>query len=416
MYTNSVIETPQTLAPAAPAPKKRRWPKAIAAVILFGGGLFIGRYVVPAREFSQTPLQFVAVKEGERQLVFPTFWAAWDILHNDFIGKDTIQDKSLFYGAVKGLVSAAGDPYTVFADPQTTKQFEENIEGSFSGIGVEIGIRDDIVTVIAPLTGSPAETAGLRTGDAVLAIDGKPIDAEETLDDIVNRIRGPKGSAVKLTVLHKGESAPAEISITRDTIHIESVKMEIKDNIAHMRITNFNGDTADKFIEAANEAARANVKGIIVDVRNNPGGFLESSVKIASVFLDRNTVVVSEKGDQDKEYHTKDQPILKGIPLVVLINGGSASASEILAGALKDQLKVPLIGEKSYGKGSVQEFKKLDDGSSIRVTVAKWFTPSGHSINEAGLEPDITVEDNRDNPADEQLDRARQELQTLMKI
>lgn len=415
MYTDSVIETPQP-APAAPVAKKRRWPKLLGFVILFAAGLFVGRYVVPASEFSQTPLQFVAVKEGERQLVFPTFWSAWDILHNDFIGKDKIEDKSLFYGAVKGLVSAAGDPYTVFADPKTTKQFEENIEGSFSGIGVEIGIRDDVVTVIAPLDGSPAATAGLQTGDVVLSIDGKPIEAEETLDDIVNRIRGPKGTTVKLTVLHKGGTSATEISITRDTIHIESVKMEIKDNIAHMRITNFNGDTAEKFIEAANEAARAKVKGVIVDVRNNPGGFLESSVKIASVFVDQNTLVVSEKGDQDKEYHSKGQPILKDIPIVVLMNGGSASASEILAGALKDQLKVSLIGEKSYGKGSVQEFKKLDDGSSIRVTVAKWFTPSGHSISEQGLEPDIKIENNRDTPADEQLDRAKEELHNLMKI
>lgn len=400
-------------------PKPSAWArlfKAAAVLLLFLAGLFVGRYVVPAGEFSTQPLQFVAVKEGERELVFPTFWEAWDILHNDFINKDKIEDKSLFYGAVSGLVNAAGDPYTVFSDPQTTKQFEENIEGSFSGIGIEIGMREGSITVIAPLEGSPAETAGVRSGDTVLAIDDKPIDSEETLDDVVNRIRGPKGSAVKLTVLHKDENAPAEVSIIRDTIHIESVKAETKDGVAHLRISSFNGDTAAQVKQAMSEAARAQIKGVIIDVRNNPGGFLESAVEIASVFLDPNTIVVSERGDQNKEYRSKGQPILKNVPVVALMNGGSASASEILAGALRDQRHALLIGEKSYGKGSVQEFKKLDDGSSLRVTVAKWFTPAGHSIDEAGLEPDVAVEDNRDTLGDEQLDRAAKELQTLTNI
>lgn len=400
-------------------PKPSAWArlsKAAAVLLLFLAGLFVGRYVVPAGEFSTQPLQFVAVKEGERELVFPTFWEAWDVLHNDFINKDKIEDKSLFYGAVSGLVNAAGDPYTVFSDPQTTKQFEENIEGSFSGIGIEIGMREGSITVIAPLEGSPAETAGVRSGDTVLAIDDKPIDSEETLDDVVNRIRGPKGSAVKLTVLHKDENAPAEVSIIRDTIHIESVKVETKDGVAHLRISSFNGDTAAQVKQAMSEAARAQIKGVIIDVRNNPGGFLESAVEIASVFLDPNTIVVSERGDQNKEYRSKGQPILKNVPVVALMNGGSASASEILAGALRDQRHALLIGEKSYGKGSVQEFKKLDDGSSLRVTVAKWFTPAGHSIDEAGLEPDVAVEDNRDTLGDEQLDRAAKELQTLTNI
>lgn len=396
-------------------PKKRgRLGKLAAILLLFLAGLFVGRYVVPAKELAQTPLQFVAVKEGERELVFPTFWEAWDILHEDFIGE--VNDKNLFYGAVSGLVNASGDPYTVFSDPQETKQFEENIEGSFSGVGVEIGIRDGAVTVIAPLDGSPAAVAGVREEDIVAAIDDKPIRPEENLDDVVNRIRGPKGTSVKLTVLHKDETAPDEITIVRDTIHIESVKMTIEDGVAHMEISSFNGDTPQLFTEAAREAARAQVKGVILDVRNNPGGFLEGAVKIAGVFLEPNTRVVSEKGDQEKEYRSKGQPVLPGMPVVVLINGGSASAAEIVAGALQDERGARLVGQKTFGKGSVQEFKKLTDGSSIRVTVAKWFTPKGHSIDEQGIEPDLVVEGNRDTPEDEQLNRAREELQTLVKI
>ncbi len=395
-------------------PKKRRLGKLAAILLLFLAGLFVGRYVVPAAELAQTPLQFVAVKEGERQLVFPTFWEAWDILHQEFIGE--VNDRNLFYGAVSGLVSAAGDPYTVFSDPEETKQFEENIEGSFSGIGVEIGMRDGAVTVIAPLDGSPAAQAGVREEDIIAAINGEPIRPEENLDDVVDRIRGPKGSSVKLTVLHKDEASSVEITIVRDTIHIESVKMNITDGVAHMEITSFNGDTPKLFTDAAHEAARAGVKGVILDLRNNPGGFLDGAVKIAGVFLEPNTVVVSEKGDQEREYHSKGQPILKDQPIVVLINGGSASAAEIVAGALQDKRGARLVGQKTFGKGSVQEFKKLSDGSSIRITVAKWFTPSGRSIEDAGIEPTIVVENNRDTPADEPLDRAVEELQTLLKV
>lgn len=392
-----------------PKPRKgKRVGKAVGLVLLFAAGLFVGRYVVPAREFASQPLQFVAVEEGQRQLVFPTFWEAWDLLHEKFI--NPLDDKKLFYGAVRGLVSATGDPYTAFSDPTETKQFEENLGGSFSGIGVEIGLRDGAVTVIAPLTGSPAELAGTRVGDIVTAIDGKPIGPEETLDEVVNRIRGPKGQAVILTVIHQGERQTTDISIVRDTISIESVHSTIENDIALLKITSFNGDTSDRFKAAAQQAARAQVKGVILDLRNNPGGFLESAVEISSVFLPPNTIVVSEKGDQDHEYRSKGQPALANIPIVVLVNGGSASASEIVAGALRDQLHAKLIGEKTFGKGSVQEFKKLSDGSSLRVTVAKWFTPTGHSIADAGLEPDIEITDDRATPADEQLDRARHEI------
>ncbi len=380
-------------------------------ILLFSAGLFIGRYVVPASELKYSPLNFVSVEEGERRLTFPAYWEAWDTLHSKFIGELT--DEDLFYGAISGMVRAAGDPYTVFSPPSDTKQFEETIKGVFSGIGVEIGIRKGLITVIAPLDGSPAEQAGVQEGDIIIAVDKEVITQDTSIDDVVQQIRGLKGEPVIITIMRAGEAESQDISIIRDTIKIESVRLDIKDDIAHISITNFNGDTSDRFSKAAKEAVQANVKGIILDVRNNPGGYLESAVDIASVILDKGVLIVSEKGKDDKNYNARGKNILKDIPIVILVNKGSASASEILAGALADQINVPIIGTKTFGKGPVQKFIKLEDGSSIRVTVAKWFTPNGRSISDEGIEPTIEVEQDQETEEDEQLDKAREELLKL---
>lgn len=401
--------------PINPTAPKRTFGKSTFAavlILLFSAGLFIGRYVVPADELKYSPLQFVSIKEGKRQLIFPTYWEAWDTLHSKFIGELTDQD--LFYGAVSGMVRAAGDPYTVFSPPSDTKQFEETIKGVFSGIGVEIGMRKGLITVIAPLDGSPAQQAGIQEGDVIIAVDKQTITQDTSIDDVVQQIRGPKGEPVIITIIREGDTEPREISIIRDTIAIESIRLEIKDGIAHISITNFNGDTSKRFSEAAQQAVQANVKGVLLDVRNNPGGYLESAVDIASRILDKGALVVSEKGKENKDYNARGKNILKGLPMVILVNKGSASASEILAGALADQLNVPIIGTKTFGKGSVQEFIKLDDGSSLRVTVAKWFTPNGRSISDEGIEPTIKVEQDYETEEDEQLSKAREELLKLI--
>ena len=374
-------------------------------------GVFIGRYVVPVSGSDLGPLKYVTVNEGQRELIFPTFWEAKDELENKFIGD--LDEESLFYGAVRGMVAAAKDPYTVFSDPSATKQFEENIEGSFSGVGIEIGLRQNLVTVIAPLSGSPAEQAGVRTGDIVIAVDKKPITPDATLDQVVESIRGPKGTKVTLTVLHKDEGAPIDIAVVRETIEVESVKLTIENGIAHLIITSFNSDTASRFTTAARQIKDQNVRGIILDVRNNPGGFLQSAVDIGSRFLPTGTVIVSERGKETTDYQAKGNPVLGDIPVVVLVNEGSASASEILAGALHDKGGATLVGHKTFGKGSVQEFIKLDDGSSLRVTVAKWFTPNGVNINENGIEPDLIVDNKPDTPEDEQLQKAQEEIAKL---
>lgn len=394
--------------------KGRRSTRLLLLALVFGGGLFMGRYLYPAVEFSARPLQFVGVENGERQLIFPTFWETWDTLHSKFIEADGLSDEALFYGAVRGMVAAAGDPYTAFEEPAATKQFEENLDGSFSGIGIEIGVRGGIVTVIAPLQGSPAKQAGLLTDDSIIAIDGVFITGDMSLDQVVQRIRGKRGTQVVLTIVRSGGAAPTEITIVRDTIEIDSAQLTIVDGIAQLVITNFNGDTADRVTKAVREMKQQNVRGIIIDVRGNPGGFLQAAVDIASHWLERGTVVVSEQGRENKEFKASGIAALAGIPTVILVDGGSASASEILAGALHDQLNAPIVGTKTFGKGSVQEFIKLDDGSSIRVTTARWFTPQGRNIDKDGIEATIVVEQNNDEDGDEQLQRAREEVKKMI--
>lgn len=385
--------------------------RTASTVLILLVGIFIGRYVVPATISGESPVfEIVSSQQGQRQFAFPTFWEAWDALHENYIS--SLDDKNLFYGAVAGMVRATGDPYTVFSTPEDAKQFQETLSGQFSGVGIEIGVEGGLVKVIAPLAGSPAEQAGVLAGDIIIGVDDTAITPDMTLDEVVQKIRGPLGSTVVLKVVHQGEDEPVDISVRRDTIQIESVRSSVENGIAHISLLSFNGDTTDQFASISRQLQQQNIQGIILDVRNNPGGFLQTSVDIASFFLEQGTEVVSEEGRKEgKEvYKTKGRPILADIPLVILVNEGSASASEILAGALADQRGVPIIGTKTFGKGSVQELITLKDGSSIRVTVAKWFTPSGRSIDDEGIAPTIEVKDNRDTEEDEVLQRALEEL------
>lgn len=401
------MPTPPSL-PPKPTLRRLRGVFSVVILLVFFGGLLIGRYALPREMPANAPLQFVSVEEGKRELVFPTFWEAWDVLHEHFNGALDMQ--KLYYGAVEGMVRATGDPYTVFADPAATKQFSETLSGRFSGIGVEIGLQNGVITVIAPLAGSPADKAGLKTKDIIIAVDKKPITADASLDEVVRQIRGPKGSTVTLTVFHEGSKEPVEVTITRDTIEVESVILKIEEGIAHLTITNFRSDTTSRFNAAVRELQRAKARGIILDLRSNPGGFLESAVDVASRFLPENALIVSEKGKENEDFKSDGSHPLLDTPTVVLVDAGSASASEIVAGALGDVRHTPIIGTKTFGKGSVQEFIKLQDGSSLRVTVAKWFTPSGRSIDEQGIAPTIEIKDDPATNADEVLERARAEL------
>jgi carboxyl-terminal processing protease len=316
----------------------------------------------------------------------------------------------MVYGAIKGMIESLGDPYTTFFEPKEKQEFDNEISGKFEGVGIEIGIRQEILTVIAPLEGTPAQKAGIRAGDKIIEIDGISTKGM-SLDEAVLKIRGPKGTKVLLTIARDGPETTQKIEITRDTIRIPSVKLEKIDNdIVHIKLYNFYGPASFEFKKAILETLLSGRKKIILDLRNNPGGYFDYAVEIASWFLESGSVVVKQdNGDGPfvcPGCESSGLPVFKNYQVVILINGGSASASEILAGALRDNKGIQLVGEQTFGKGSVQELYPLGKDSSIKVTTAKWLTPNEHDISEVGLKPDIEVKPSEEIDKDPQLDKA----------
>jgi carboxyl-terminal processing protease len=348
----------------------------------------------------------------KQEVDFSLFWEVWEKLKDKYVDAGELDAQKLLYGSINGMLSATGDPYTVFFDPEQNKQFNEEIDGRFEGIGAEIGIKKGILTVIAPLEGSPAERSGLRAGDKILKIDGEST-AEMSINESVKRMRGERGTEVKLTVFRNdGDSSTEEVTIIRDVINVKSITMEMKnDKIAYFKVIRFGDDTSREFFKMTLEAPH-DTEGIILDLRNNPGGYLYAAVEMASKFLPRGEVVVMEEDKEGnrKSLYTEGGDILGGIPVVILINEGSASASEILAGALRENAdNVTLVGKQSFGKGSVQELIDLPSESAVKITIAKWLTPNGNQINDVGITPDVeidlTIEDYQ-NDRDPQLDKA----------
>ncbi len=388
---------------------------AVAAAF-FGAGVWYGQKQIP----FVGPLKIINSEMGKpADIDFSLFWDTWRLLEEK---SPTKPDKTkMFYGAIGGMVNSLDDPYTTFMDPNETKKFSEELSGVFDGIGAEIGIRKGIITVIAPLPDTPAEQAGLKSMDKILKInDTSTIDL--SLDEAVGLIRGPKGTTVTLTILRGDEVETREIKIVRDTIEVKSTELKFTDesgkadkgNIAVLKISKFGDDTFQGVISASNEILAKGAGKIILDLRNNPGGYLNSAVDIAGVFIPAGKIVTIEKfSDRQKEYLTKGDNKLGNMPMVILANEGSASAAEILAGALRDDRQIKIIGEKTYGKGSVQEVQELKDNSSVKITVAEWLTPSGKNINKEGLKPDIEVKiSNEDYDAgkDPQMEKAMQVL------
>jgi carboxyl-terminal processing protease len=316
----------------------------------------------------------------------------------------------MFYGSIKGLAGAMNDPYTVFMTPTETKEFSNDMAGTFEGIGAEVGMRNELITIIAPLSGMPAEKAGVKAGDKIYAIDGKSTIGM-TVDEAVKAIRGKKGTIVTLTLIRDKENTPRDIKIERGIIVVKSVNVTYRsDGLAVIKVSNFNDDTADLFNKAVKEILVKKPKGIILDLRNNPGGYLDTAVSMASDWIKAGPVVLEQFGDGKRnEYNALGNPRLGDYKTVVLVNGGSASASEIVAGALRDYKKATLMGEKTYGKGSVQTIQDLSDGSSIKITIATWMTPNGDFINEKGLLPQVEVKmtaDDIEKNRDPQLQKA----------
>jgi carboxyl-terminal processing protease len=299
----------------------------------------------------------------------------------------------LLDGLKEGLAKSTGDPYTEYMNPQAAKEFDEDLNGTFSGIGAELSKDNEFITIVAPIAGFPAEKAGLRPKDIIIEINGQPA-YDLSVSEAVGKIRGEAGTNVKLKIV-RGQSEQLDFEITRAKITIPSVTYEIlTDNIGYLKVSRFSEDTTNLSREAAAKFKAANVRGVILDVRGDPGGLLEASVDLAGLWLDKGKTILQEKRGEVvvKTYSAKGNPLLKGIPTVVLINEGSASASEITAGALKDNDAAELIGVKSYGKGSVQSLVRLGDGGVLKVTIARWFTPSGKNIDKEGIEPDQKIE------------------------
>jgi carboxyl-terminal processing protease len=401
---------------------KKKMYKAIRIflfIMLLAGFYWIGYEkgkVENANSLDPIGIQDANIKNASdllhKDVDFSLFWKVWDLLKNKYVDSDKINANTLVYGAIKGMLQSTGDPYSNFFDPEENKKFNEDITGSFEGIGAELGIKNGILTVIAPLEGAPAEKAGLRAGDKIVKIDGK-MTSDMGIEDAVNLIRGQKGTEVVLTIFRNGDQDTQDIKVQRNIINVKSVTLENKEaGIFDIKISRFGEDTTKDFVDILQKVTSQKPKGIIIDLRNNPGGYLESSIKIASKMLPKGKVVVIEEDGKknQKKMYAEGGDTASSIPTVVLINEGSASASEILAGALKENRSdVTLVGKKSFGKGSVQQFITLPQGTAAKITIARWLTPNGNQINEKGITPDVEIEmtnDDYKNDRDPQLDEA----------
>lgn len=370
------------------------------------------------RDQLTEPVAVSPMDQAAQPLNLGLFNDVLSILETYYVDPTDLDREKELYGAVKGLVNSLGDPYTVFMTPTETVDFQQNLEGTLQGIGAELTMRNDLLTVIAPLKGSPAETAGLKPGDVIYKVDDKMV-ADLSLFEAIMAIRGAEDTSVRLTIV-RGKQDPIELTIQRAKITLPSVELEFlgdEESIAHLTISQFNDQTQMEFDKKVQEILLKNVKGIVLDLRYNGGGYMDLAIDVLSDFLDgKKKAVITKPRDAAKNeiFYTNESGLLKNIPLAVLVNTGSASASEIVAGAIQDYERGVVIGEKTFGKGSVQIVERLDDGSSLRLTIAKWFTPNDRSIDEVGILPTIAIANNPDEPAsDAQLDKAVEYLRNL---
>ncbi len=384
----------------------------ILLAVLIAIGIFYGGFQMGYSKKANAELVSPKLEQGILGDVdFSLFGDAIQTLKGNYYGIKDVSDQDILYGAIKGAVQSTGDPYTVFFPPSDAKKFEEDLSGNFGGIGAEIGMRNGELAIVAPMKDNPAERAGLKAGDKILKIDDT-IASNLTVDEAVRLIRGPIGTKVKLLIARDAWKEAKEIEVVRATISVPTLDWKMVDgDIAYFQLYNFNGNAPSAFYEAAFSALVQGTKGMVLDLRNDPGGYLEVAHDLAGWFLKRGDVVVREKlrsGDENLLRANGNQAFLN-LPVVVLVDGGSASASEILAGALQDQRGIKLVGEKTFGKGSVQEVEYLKDGSSMKVSIAEWLTPKGRQINKKGLDPDIEVKlsgDNTKDGKDPQYDKA----------
>ena len=357
-------------------------------ILIFGSGYKLGEY--KSRFTSLQPTTY----NLQPDVNFDLFWETWNKLNERYVDQKKVDKKKMYMGAIKGMVASIEDPYTFFLTPDENKQTKDDLGGKFEGIGAQLGLKDNRIVIISPLKKSPAETAGVRAGDFINKVNDVSTNSW-TLSQAVSKIRGPKNTKVKLTL--ERNSKEIEVTIVRQQIIVASVENSYEKNIAILKVNQFGDNTNDEWDKVVQDISekwsKKQVTGLVLDLRDNPGGYLESSVYLASDFLPLGKLVVKQEATLygDKEYRVSRIGSLKDIPMVVLINKGSASASEILAGALRDHKRAQLVGEKSFGKGSVQEALDLSQGAGLHVTVAKWVLPNGDWINGKGIEPKIKI-------------------------
>ena len=347
---------------------------------------------------------------------FERLFEVWEALKRDHFDRETLDAAQLTEGAIRGMLEALDDPYAAYLNPQRYRMESEDFKGSFSGIGAEVTMRNGRITIIAPLPDTPADEAGIRAGDIIVEINGESTEGL-TLQEAVNKIRGPSGESVDLVIFRSTVGEPINVTLVRGVIEVSSVRFRMfTGRIAHLRITSFTETTNREVRKALEKMEDLNARGLIIDLRNNPGGILDSVVKVTSQFLDEGLVLYEVDGRGNRRnWEVVSGGLGKDIPLVVLINEGSASGAEVLAGALMDHNRGPVIGAKTFGKGSVNTLRQLKDGGGIYFTIARWFTPDGTLIEGEGLEPEIAVEHPDDDLDDVQLDRAVEILEAKVR-
>lgn len=414
----------------------------ILVAIAFIGGYYFGVNKINLDWKNYKPVLSVVSKEPPAGIInvdFNPFWNVWEKLLTGYYDKSKLDQQKMLNGAISGMVNALGDPFTLYLPPIQNTDFKQGLAGQFSGIGAELGAKDKDIIVIAPLDGSPAQKSGIRAGDVIVAVN-KESTAGWSLSQAVEKIRGPKGTDVTISVIHKDTSKPVDLKITRDVITVKSVAMEVRNascddknckvfpktetckencvKFAYIRLSQFGDNTNEEWLSLVKGISDKintdkNIKGVVFDLRNNPGGYLTDATFIASEFIDVGKPVVSEDNGvlAKKTMYVNRKGLLTNVKTVILINKGSASASEIVSGALKDNNRARLVGETSFGKGTIQAAEDLGDGAGLHVTIAKWLTPNGTWVNEKGLTPDVAVTlDQKDPSRDTQLEKGVYEL------
>lgn len=391
--------------------KRSTFATILLITLFFGLGIYVG--------FNNRPeidkVVNISNKETEVDTTgdFSSFWKVWNSINEKHPNAAKVSDQDKIYGAVSGLVNSLNDPYSVFFNPDESKMFEEDIQGNFGGVGMEVGIKEKILTVIAPLKNTPAYRANIKPGDKILKIDNT-ITSGLSVEEAIKLIRGDVGTTVTLTIFREGESEPKEVKVVRETINIPTLDTESRnDGIFVIKLYSFSANSAELFRNALKEFSMSNKDKLLLDLRGNPGGYLDAAVSMSSWFLEGGKTVVTEDYGENlkpKIYRSQGYNIFTDkLKFVILIDSGSASASEILAGAMQDYKKALLVGEKSYGKGSVQEVVPITPDTILKITVAKWLTPNGNSISEKGLVPDYEVihfKKDTENKNDPQMNKA----------